>query len=328
MTTYGRYTAAETDMKEIAPSQNEFEHAQNIGRIKEYRAEREKTFWERVGVGGSITSVPLIFNGTVFFGACDKNFYAVGLDGKERWRFATQGTIQSWAIQVGERVCFGSGDQNLYMLDSRTGELVWKAATDGQIGGSPVEHNGVVYVGSADGNLYALDAKTGERLWVFRTSYPLITPLIYKDRIFVGYNGGSFYCLNLNGELLWTFNTGAWVAAWPAAVEDGKLFFGSGDKNLYCIGTDGQLQWKLPFREWVLSPVVSAGKVYVGSGESLHCVSVDGERLWKTKTGGAVSYITVAGQTVYFGSYDNKLYAVDKETGEVRWDVETKGYVY
>src|SRR3989338_4785213 len=90
MTTYGRYTAAETDMKVFAPSQNEFEQVQNIGTIQEYRAEREKTFWERVGVGGSITSVPLIFNGTVFFGACDKNFYAVGLDGKERWRFATQ----------------------------------------------------------------------------------------------------------------------------------------------------------------------------------------------------------------------------------------------
>ncbi len=214
------------------------------------------------------------------------------------------------------------------MVDAETGELIWKAATDGQIGGSPVEHNGVVYVGSADGNLYALDARTGERLWVFRTSYPLITPMVYKDRIFVGYNGGSLYCLSLKGELQWTFNAGAWVAAWPAATEGERLFFGSGDKNLYCIGTNGQLEWKLPFREWVLSPVVSSGKVYIGSGESLHCVSVDGERLWKTKTDGAVSYITVAGGTVYFGSYDNKLYAVDKETGEIRWVFETKGFVH
>ncbi len=110
MATYGKYTSPE--WKVLAPAQNEFEQVQNIGTIQEYRAEREKTFWERVGVGGSITSVPLIVNGTVFFGACDKNFYAVGLDGKEQWRFATQGTIQSWAIHVGERVCFGSGDQN------------------------------------------------------------------------------------------------------------------------------------------------------------------------------------------------------------------------
>jgi len=306
---------------------DEFEQIRNVGTIQEYGAVREKTFWERIGIGGSITARPIINDGIIYFGAYDKNFYALDLEGKEVWKFPTNGVIQSYALAVGDLVVFGSRDKNLYALDGKTGSLVWKFESEGPIGGSPVEHKGRIYFGSSDGKLYCLDAK-GNNIWVFKTPYALITPFIAEDKVFVGYNGSSLYCLNLKGELLWRFNANDWIAAWPAAYGGGKLFFGSGDKNLYAITTSGEFKWKYPAKDVVLSPVIQDGRLYFGCGDKLYCVGSDGERLWDFKTEGSVGHATVSDGMVYFGSYDNYMYAVDKDKGGMKWKFQTNNFVH
>jgi outer membrane protein assembly factor BamB len=306
-----------------------FEQLENTGTLQEYRDIRNKTFWENVGVGGSITARPIIHDDRIFFGACDKNFYCLGLEGNEKWKFATNGTIQSYAAAEQGRIYFGSGDRNLYCLNSQTGELIWKFGTDGQVGGSPVLHGGRAYFGSADGNLYCLDAETGQKIWIFRTSYPLITPLIVVDRIFVGYEGGSLYCLSLDGELQWKFNTDSWIAAWPAGYENGMLYFGSGNKNLHALSRDGHPKWKYHAKDIILCPLVSGGRIYVGCGDNrLYCISSSGSKLWDFQAEDTVTHVRVAGNTAYFGSYDNHMYAVDKQTGKLLWKFKTNGFVH
>lgn len=320
----------ETEISFLAQEKpSEFEQMESYGTIQEYSGFRDKTFWERIGVGGSITAKPIVHNDTIFFGACDKNFYAVSLAGKELWRFGTGGTIQSYAAAEGNRVYFGSGDRNLYCLDTGTGKLVWRFQSDGHVGGSPVLHKGRVYFGSSDGNLYVLDAATGKMIWVFRTSQPLITPLIEDDNIFVGYNGGSLYCLGLNGELRWRFNANAWISAWPAASDEDSIYFGSGDRNLYSLKRNGYLKWRYTTKDIVLCPVIKDGKIYVGSGDNrLYCISSEGKRLWDYQAEDSVGHVTVSGDTAYFGSYDNHMYAVDKDTGRLLWRFKTNGFVH
>jgi len=321
--------ASETEIRFVsAEKPDDFEQIRNVGTIQEYSDVREKTFWERIGVGGSITAKPIVKDDTIYFGAYDKNFYALDLNGKELWRFSTKGVIQSYAIAVGNLIVFGSSDKNLYALDGKTGKLAWKFESEGPIGGSPLEHEGRIYFGSSDGKLYCLDSD-GKKVWVFKTPHALITPFIAEGRIFVGYNGSSLYCLNLQGELLWRFNANDWIAAWPVAYENGMLFFGSGDKNLYAISTSGALRWKYPARDVILSPVVHDGKIYFGCGDNkLYCVSSQGKKLWDFKTEGSVGHATVDGNTVYFGSYDNHMYAVDKDTGALKWRFQTNNFVH
>ena len=51
--------------------------------------------------------------------------------------------------------------------------------------------------------------------------------------------------------------------------------------------------------------------------------------VWKFKTGGRViSSPAVAGGTVYVGSSDGNIYAVDRATGAQRWKFATKGPVH
>ncbi len=321
---------SETEIRFLAGEKpDDFEQIRNIGTIQEYTAVRDKTFWERISIGGSITAKPIVYNNTIYFGACDKNFYALDLEGKEKWRFSTNGTIQSYALTREGRVYFGSGDRNLYCLDSETGGLVWKFQADGHIGGSPVWHNGRVYFGSSDGNLYCIDAQTGEKIWVFRTPYALITPLIKEERIYAGYNGSSLYCLNLKGELLWRFNANSWIAAWPAASENGMIYFGSGDGNLYAITLSGQLKWTYKAKDSILCPVVKEGRIYFGCGDNkMYCVDSEGKKLWDFKTEGTVGHATVGSRLLYFGSYDNHMYAVDRNTGKLAWRFQTNGFVH
>ena len=93
---------------------------------------------------------------------------------------------------------------------------------------------------------------------------------------------------------------------------------------------NGTLKWKYDTGGAIYgSPVIGRkGEIYVGSGNSTVCVNSDGSRLWAFATGGLVATrpaIAPDGQTVYFGSFDHRLYAVDTKNGAQRWSYETKG---
>jgi outer membrane protein assembly factor BamB len=80
----------------------------------------------------------------------------------------------------------------------------------------------------------------------------------------------------------------------------------------------------------VSSPAVVNGTVYVGSKDnSLYAVNADtGEKQWQFDTSWYVtSSPAVVNGTVYVGSCDESLYAVDTGTGEKQWQFDTSSHV-
>lgn len=78
----------------------------------------------------------------------------------------------------------------------------------------------------------------------------------------------------------------------------------------------------------VSSPVVANGTLYVGSDDkAVYAIDVaTGGQKWKAATGGLVRATpAVVDGTVYVGSYDGLLYAFDAANGAVRWKFETEG---
>jgi outer membrane protein assembly factor BamB len=76
------------------------------------------------------------------------------------------------------------------------------------------------------------------------------------------------------------------------------------------------------------SPAVVGNTVYVGSNDhKLYALQADtGALLWKFETKSRVtSSPAVADGTVYFGSYDGNFYALDARTGEPKWQFATGG---
>ena len=89
------------------------------------------------------------------------------------------------------------------------------------------------------------------------------------------------------------------------------------------------LVWKFKTAGRVISsPAVAGGTVYVGSSD-MHLYAVDratGTQRWKFATKGPVhSSPAVADGLVYAGSVDGNFYAVDTATGQLKWTFATKG---
>jgi outer membrane protein assembly factor BamB len=51
----------------------------------------------------------------------------------------------------------GSGDNNVYALNARTGTKIWNFTTGSYVWSSPTVTNGIVYIGSLDQKVYALN---------------------------------------------------------------------------------------------------------------------------------------------------------------------------
>lgn len=76
-------------------------------------------------------------------------------------------------------------------------------------------------------------------------------------------------------------------------------------------------------------PVVADGTVYVGSRFEFMALDANtGEQKWLRDMEGLInSSPAVAGDTVFAGSTDTRVWAFDKDTGETRWTFKTGNYI-
>ena len=278
-------------------------------------------------VGVRVTSSAAVSGGLVYFESYSGNFIALdAATGKVKWKFQTGGErrftakhihgglplaeadpdpfdfyLSSPTVSNGS-VYFGSGDGNVYALDAVSGALKWKHATGDVVRASPAVANGTVYIGSWDSYFYALDAATGEERWRIKT-----------------------------GEDAEIHNQAGIQSS--AAVADGVVYFGCRDSNLYAVDAQtGKQKWTFNNKgSWVIgSPAVHAGRVYFATSDTGRFYELN------AATGAAVfslefkhwplfSSPAVAGNTIYVGSHEGKLMAIDASARKVAWTFSTEG---
>lgn len=88
-------------------------------------------------------------------------------------------------------------------------------------------------------------------------------------------------------------------------------------------------KWSFKTGGWVISsPAVSSDTVYVGSDDR-HLYAIDrtsGTERWRFKTGAHVrSSPAISNGVIYFSSYDGNVYALDAATGAEKWKFATDG---
>jgi outer membrane protein assembly factor BamB len=189
--------------------------------------------------------------------------------------------------------------------------------------------------------------------WKFKTNGPVLSsPVVAGGVVYFGSNDHFVYAVNAaDGTRRWTFKTGSRVASSPA-VDSGLVYVGSYDGNFYALdAATGKLRWKFsfegehrfigrhlhgslpvgeampdPFDLLLSSAAVVEGVVYVGSGDGFVYAldAQSGALRWKFKTGNVVhASPTVADGVVYIGSWDSFFYALDARTGRERWRFKT-----
>ena len=185
--------------------------------------------------------------------------------------------------------------------------------------------------------------------WKFATGNRVVSsPVISGKALYFGGDDGNVYALDSEtGRQIWKTKTRGPVSATPAVV-NGMLYVGSYDGNFYALNADtGALKWKFatggerrfeakglhgmqpknqtiadPFDIFLSSPVVIDGAVYFGSGDgNVYALDANsGELRWKFKTGDVVhASPAFADGVVFVGSWDSYFYAIDAKNGKEKW---------
>lgn len=137
---------------------------------------------------------------------------------------------------------------------------------------------------------------------------------------------GYVRCISVkDGGRIWSKRFPGKIFSTPA-VQGKYLVFGCTDGNVYALNArNGKTIWKYAAGKSVLgSPVIFNGKVYVGASDGCF-------RAIDLKSGKAVwTYSDVQGfvecrafvdkEQVVFGSWGNRLYSLDPQTGALQWE--------
>ena len=96
------------------------------------------------------------------------------------------------------------------------------------------------------------------------------------------------------GNELWRFSAGDVLFSSPALDSSGNIYFGALNGRVYSVDDDGNERWSAQTGDWVESSVA------LSPDES----------------------------TIYVGSWDNSLYAIDSSTGVVKWTFATGSLIF
>lgn len=274
------------------------------------------------------TSSPAVAGGKVYFGSGDGNVYAVDAQtGTLLWKFATKDVVHSSPAVVNNTVYIGSWDSYLYAIDADTGQEKWsfKSGEDNtihnQVGfqSSPAVVDGTVYIGCRDAHVYAIDAATGRKKWDYPTSKSWVigTPAVRDGMVYVGTSDSSrFMALDAKtGRLRFDFKAGAYMFS-SAALAGSLAYVGDHNGRLYAIDAkSGKLAWEFQTEASkkdsmkVLNPDGTLNQdafaPLFGDFEDMY---IDSYRF--ISIGAIVSSPVVDKGTVYFGSMDGNLYAL------------------
>jgi predicted outer membrane repeat protein len=151
-------------------------------------------------------------------------------------------------------------------------------------------------------------------------------------RVHVASEAGTLYTLNPDGVLAWSFDAGSEITNTPTVGADGTVYFGCADGKIWAVDKDGLVRWNHHAAWPVQSSAAIAdddGKVFLGSADGVvYALDPNGIELWqkrfddegtKAATFTAAPAIGLDG-SIYVGAlFDPNLYALDPETGDIRW---------
>ncbi|HZY96011.1 MAG TPA: PQQ-binding-like beta-propeller repeat protein [Candidatus Cybelea sp.] len=189
--------------------------------------------------------------------------------------------------------------------------------------------------------------------WRFRTPGKIFSsPSVDAGVVFIGSSDNSEYAVRASdGTQVWKFVTKGPVRS-SAAISDGTVFFSSADGNVYAVDEiAGTQRWRFqtggerrfsapgihgmqprteimpdPYDLLLSSPAVWNGTVYVGSGDhNVYALDArSGAIRWKFTTGNVVhASPAVDGGAVFIGSWDRYFYALNARTGALLWKFAT-----
>jgi outer membrane protein assembly factor BamB len=262
-------------------------------------------------------ATPLLLGGRIVAGDSSGLVRAFALDGSSLWNREVGGEVIASANSFGSNVIVGSYDQNLYCLDSRTGEMVWKLETQAQVHATASVADGVAYCGGCDSTLHAVDARTGKERWQAPVEGAIpAAPLVFDGRVVVGHLGGGVACFRTSdGAKLWEHALTNESLYGSFARAEGRIFVPGRNSSLFCLDeSTGEILWAFGTREGFDASLIVSGRAVYAPGKDgrLYVIDIEtGKELWTYEAGGSLSSGVAIGEgTLLFCDTAGTLYCL------------------
>ncbi|MDF1535353.1 MAG: NosD domain-containing protein [bacterium] len=299
------------------------------------------SLWERE-IGSFVDGGPVLLPGKrVAVASWKEGITVLGAqEGNILSRTPVGDVVDATPLSHGSALLFPAWDRTFVRLDVeretvlKTGK--WPASlADDHRQASPVLLEGKVVQGLWNGELRAMDPWTLEPEWSVLLDGPIrATPIVEAGNIQVITESGTYYLVTNKGVILVKMPLGEPVWSSPASLMDGqlavvtktgilKLFRGREKSWSRKLGGPGTYASPIALGQ---PPLVSAAAAD-GNG-SLYLFDSDGALLWRTELGSAVHTLSRTEQTLWAGTEDGILAALDPMTGRVRLRVEAAGAVH
>ena len=227
------------------------------------------------------------------------------------------------------------------------GDQPWMFQTGKGLFTTPViDADGMIYIGSADHFFYALNPD-GSLNWKYETGEILdsagaLTPgavtFISGDGHMYHFRTGN---MDMSKRPIWIYEAqlrpgisyNRWFEGNVAVGFDGTFYSGNTNFLYYAINPDGTLKWTYPTtsNNWSQAAFGDDGTIFWGSNDTyIRAVAPDGKEIWKDRTLGFIAASAAVGSdgTVYIGSFDSNMYALDPQTGAIKWKFPTNDHIY
>ncbi|MFN8790375.1 MAG: PQQ-binding-like beta-propeller repeat protein [Bdellovibrionales bacterium] len=199
----------------------------------------------------------------------------------------------------------GNNLEELVLISRRWGRQIWKKSFKGGVEAGALVFKDRVYVTANDGTASALDLKTGDTVWSFSSSTEnLSSPVLDTRTGFLYFHNAQNIVFGLdaqNGRQMWVY-----------AKPDNSLLTIRG----------------------AASPLVFNGVVYVGFSEGSFVAlnAQSGQVIWEQNLNRNKRFKDIDARavpykdTVLISGYDDKVYALRAETGQIVWTYPAGSY--
>lgn len=222
----------------------------------------------------------------------DGHLYALGMDGKLRWKFQAKAGFWATPVTDGTLVFAPSQDRNLYAIKVANGEQAWSLPLDAAGLYTPILNNGTIYLSTLAKQVLAINSQTGKKLWTATVDGTIFgSPILVGDNLYIADENSKLY---------------AFVAATGAKVGD----------------------WATPGPVTATVGAFSKGILVVTEAGDVVGFSETGEKLFSQKINGklytrpaAAQDLAIVAVTAPAGvTIDNLLIAYDS-TGKQTWSL-------
>lgn len=246
----------------------------------------------------------LVFDDGFIYGHTlnDSIFKLNFVDGEIVWMKYSQGAYSSLGPLVHDNRIFFGGAKTLKSYD-KEGRLIWSVLTNKKTTGLSIKDSVIYNVRRGEG-LFANDIYSGKELWNLKPNYQMLTasgPTIKDSLLIIGNfdykegEGNHLTCISINDKSVkWQLKNNGYFNN-SAVIQDNYV-------------------------------IINSDSAYV-KGYTYKVDLQSGNVLWRTETNPVLFYQSkIMAENVFVPSYDDGIYCLNMEDGEVMWKLTDEYY--